>query len=128
MLHFFALILACILTGCTQKSSYKPSPFTDCVTINDFSRLNQTIVRDIHEPSTLKELADLVTDAARQNIKVAVAGSLHSQGGHAFYPSARIIRLKKFNHVIDFDAEQKTITVQAGITWQDMALLHESIR
>ena len=86
-------------------------------TINDFSRLNKTEIHSFATPCSYKELQSIVQYAHKNNLKIAISGIRHSQGGHAFFPHAIIISLEKLNRVIKFDPNKKLITVQAGITW-----------
>ena len=105
------------LSACTYKDHNRGLRPT---VINDFSRLNQTSVRGIVAPSSYQELQSIVNDANNNNLKISIAGTRHSQGGHAFYPNALVISLKKLNKILDFDPNKKLITVQTGATWKDI--------
>lgn len=95
-------------------------PQKDNVTINDFSRLNSTQIHHINTPTSYQELQSILAYADQNNLKIAVSGILHSQGGHAFYPNAIIINLEKLNKILDFNPHEKLITVQAGATWEQL--------
>ncbi len=110
-------IFLIILSGCSHKTrKVSPGKFS----INDFSRLNKTPINKIATPSSYEELQSIIQDAQSNGLKISIAGTRHSQGGHAFYPNAIVISLKKLNKVIDFDAEKKLITIQTGITWKEI--------
>lgn len=88
--------------------------------IDDFSRLNNTRIHKLFTPGTTEEIQDILNYAHRNGLKVSVSGVRHSQGGHAFYPNGVVIDLKNYNKVLLLDKQQKTITVQAGITWNEI--------
>jgi FAD/FMN-containing dehydrogenase len=96
------------------------------IIIDDFSNLNSTHVYQIKTPESYQELQDIAYYASVHNFKITVAGSRHSQGGHAFYPGGIIINLQKLNKILDFKQKEKLITVQAGATWDQVQLfLHD---
>ncbi len=111
-----SMVAIALVAGCARKPSFRSTQLT----INDFSRLNETEIYDIVTPACYEELAQTLQDTQNRNLKVSIAGARHSQGGHAFYPHARVIELKKLNKILDFDATQETITVQTGATWADV--------
>ncbi len=86
--------------------------------INDFSRLNETPIQGIVVPQTYTELTKILANSQAKGLKISVAGSRHSQGGHAFYPHGLVIRLDKLNKVISL--ERNLLTVQTGITWKEV--------
>ncbi len=92
----------------------------DSVELNDFSRLNKTIINKFITPSSYEELQSTIQYAQAHNLKISIAGMRHSQGGHTFFPNALVINLGKLNQIIAFDRNKKLITVQAGITWKDV--------
>ena len=108
----FTLIFA-FFAGCTHKKARNNAYFID-----DFSRLNRTAITGRVEPESYQELASIVKNAQKTGTKLSVAGSLHSQGGHAFYTHNQVMSLKKLNKILDFDPINSTITVQAGATWK----------
>ncbi len=105
------------LPACIHKTNHTLNKYHS---INDFSRLNKTTINRIITPHSYKELQDVVAYAKKNNLKISIAGSKHSQGGHAFYTNAFVVSLKKLNHIIDFNKNKKLITVQAGITWKQI--------
>lgn len=110
-------ILFTTIPGCSHK---QPVIKTASVTINDFSRLNKTEIHQVSTPSSYEKLQSIISYAQNNNLKIAIAGSRHSQGGHTSFSNAIVISLKKLNHVLDFDQDKKLITVQTGATWKDI--------
>ena len=44
----------------------------------------------------------------------------HSQGGQTYYPNGTMLDMKGYNKILEFDPEKKQITVQSGVTWNDI--------
>ena len=80
-------------------------------TINDFSRLNETRIHSLATPKSYEELQEIIKYAQTKNLKIAISGIRHSQGGQAFFPDAIVINLKHLNKILNFDKEKKLITV-----------------
>lgn len=89
-------------------------------TFYDVARLHPTSVREVRSETKEEDLIAVVNDARAKGLKVSISGSQHSQGGHTYYPDAVVLDMKSFNAVKSFDAKAKTITVEAGATWQDV--------
>lgn len=87
-------------------------------TINDFSSLNETCIHGIKKPKNSTELADILAFAHDKNLKVALSGVRHSQGGHSFYENALVVSLENMNKVVSLKGH--LLTVQAGITWKEV--------
>lgn len=92
--------------------------------VDDASRLNQTVVaevlnvpvdRDLAE----QQLADLLSRARREGLKVAIAGARHSQGGHTIYPGGIAINMLPLNRM-ELDEEREILRVGAGALWSDI--------
>ncbi|MEX0849657.1 MAG: FAD-binding protein [Candidatus Dependentiae bacterium] len=64
---------------------------SDIQKINDYSRLNQTKIDQLVMPESYAELQTIIQYAQAHNLKVSIAGSRHSQGGHAFFTQAIVI-------------------------------------
>ena len=117
---FFCMILFVgFISGFGTKKDGLEMSRTACL-IDDFSRLNSTEIHSLLAPSSYEELQSILEYAKQYDLKVSIAGSKHSQGGHAFYPKAIVVSLKKLNKVVEFDAENSTIIVQAGATWNEV--------
>lgn len=48
---------------------------------------------------------------------VSLTGSRHSQGGHTVFPNAMAVLTEPMNRVTFVDYKNKTVTVEAGATW-----------
>ena len=99
--------------------------------INDFSRLNETAVREVLGKQHLRwpwsaftpteaDVCNVVAEAARNGHKISIAGKRHSQGGHTFSEDAVVIDITDFNEILGFDPIAKTIRVQSGTTWDQI--------
>jgi FAD/FMN-containing dehydrogenase len=96
-----------------------PPGYTD-----DASRLNTTRVAEIweipvshHDPEG--QLAALLARAARENLRVSVAGARHSMGGHTIYPDGIVVNMLPWKSLA-LDAERELLTVGAGALWKDV--------
>jgi FAD/FMN-containing dehydrogenase/uncharacterized membrane protein YhaH (DUF805 family) len=85
--------------------------------INDITQLNPIPVLKVVVPTTTEELQSLVktTDKA-----LSIGGGRFSMGGQTASPQSVHVDMRALNKVLDFSAEQKTITVQAGTRWCDI--------
>ncbi|MGH3472661.1 MAG: D-arabinono-1,4-lactone oxidase [Nocardioidaceae bacterium] len=66
-------------------------------------------------PATLRDLQQVVRDAARRRATVRAVGSGHSFTGAAVAPDVQI-RLDRMDGLIDLDPEHRQVTVGAGMT------------
>ena len=84
--------------------------------VNDITQLNPIVVDKVLAPTSTDEIRAAVRSA---NI-VSVGGGRNSQGGQTATEHSVQIDMRHFKKVVSFDAVQKIITVQAGITWRDV--------
>lgn len=66
------------------------------------------------------EIQKIVLDANRHGDVLSIAGMQHSQGGHTVYPNGIMLDMKPYNRILEFNEQEKTITVQSGATWNDI--------
>ncbi len=85
--------------------------------VTDFSRSKGYRVESVQTPSSLAELASLV---AGTTLPVSIRGGGFSMGGQTIAANGLVIDMKNLNKVVDYQPAQKTITVQAGMTWRDL--------
>ena len=90
------------------------------VLINDVSRLYPVYVAEIVKHDQVAGLQEVLLAAQNNNLKVSIAGSRHTQGGHTYYEDAVVLDMTEFNEIISLDQENKIITVQSGITWKEI--------
>lgn len=94
---------------------------TASLVLNDVhSRLNPTRVRVSVTPRSSEQIAAAVGRAARAGLAVSICGGRHAMGGQQFVEDGLQIDLARFDQVVDFQPEQRLITVQAGMQWPDL--------
>jgi FAD/FMN-containing dehydrogenase len=96
-----------------------PPGFTD-----DASRLNRTKVAEVVPVETEtaaaeQQLAALLARARAEGLRVSIAGTRHSMGGHTIYPGGIVIDMLPFNNM-DLDEEHDILHVQAGARWREI--------
>src|SRR5688572_9633965 len=98
-------------------------PFSRSCVVNDVhSQLNGTRVAGILHPATVAELCEVVRGAAERGTGLSICGSRHAMGGQQFAAGMALLDLTRLDRVIDVDAEQGLVTVEAGIDW--LRLIH----
>ncbi len=107
MKKFAFVLLLFFLIACTKS-----------LVVDDVSRLNPTIVREIVSYDEVGELQDAVRRANTEQLKISIAGKRHSQGGHAFYDDSVVLDMLSFNKILSVDVLNKLVTVQSGATWE----------
>src|SRR5216117_1846769 len=86
--------------------------------VNDVhSRFNRTRVRELLQPRTRDELAEIVRSASRKGLPISVSGCRHSMGGQQFATNSICIDSRSLDHVISFDQEHGLVEAEAGIQW-----------
>src|SRR5216117_3264694 len=86
--------------------------------VNDVhSQLNRTRVRELLQPRTRDELAEIVRSASRKGLPISVSGCRHSMGGQQFATNSICIDSRSLDHVISFDQEHGLVEAEAGIQW-----------
>ncbi|RIW29268.1 FAD-binding oxidoreductase [Bacillus salacetis] len=88
--------------------------------VSDVGGLMPTRVEKVVKGQEELKLVDIVNDAAEKDMKISIAGKMHSQGGHTYYPGSVVLDMTGYNKVLDLDVEKKTIRVQSGATWEDV--------
>jgi FAD/FMN-containing dehydrogenase len=86
----------------------------------DAGKLLPTNIKEIRPAENEASLQEWVKKANLDNQKLSIAGMQHTQGGHTLYPNATMIDMKSYNKIVDYDPNKKTITVQSGITWDQI--------
>ena len=116
-----AIILLSIIiyAGLFSFSLYQ-NKTKDELLIHDVSRLFPSKVTEIVQGQEEDALVEAVKMANEQDLKISIAGSQHSQGGHSFYEDSVWLDMSEFDDVLYLDEEAKTITVQSGITWKQI--------
>lgn len=96
-----------------------PAGFAD-----DASRLNRTAVEEIwaipqERAAAETQLREILHRARSEELKVAIAGTRHSMGGHTIYPGGIVLDMLPFNHM-ELDAESQILRVGAGARWSEI--------
>jgi len=87
------------------------------LTVNDVTQLNPKPVKGIFSPTSLSELKDILKNTKGH---FSIGGGQYSMGGQTSSEDSYQIDLRAFNNFINFDIENKEITVQPGIRWNDI--------
>jgi FAD/FMN-containing dehydrogenase len=85
--------------------------------VNDVTQLNPIPVGGLISPTTTGEIVAAVQQSRGA---VSIGGARHSMGGQIATENALFIDMRHFDRIIDFSPIEKTITVQAGITWRQI--------
>ena len=86
--------------------------------LNDVqSRLNETTVARVVEPSTTLEVRDAILEAATEGLAACPAGARHSMGGQQFVSGGVSISTSRLKEIGPLDTESATVWVQSGVTW-----------
>ncbi|MCZ2259074.1 FAD-binding oxidoreductase [Sporosarcina sp. G11-34] len=88
--------------------------------MHDVSRLFPAYVKEIVQGREEEALIAAVKIARDKDLKISIAGSKHSQGGHAFYKDSVWLDMSTYNKILELDEDRKTITVQSGTTWKQI--------
>jgi FAD/FMN-containing dehydrogenase len=85
--------------------------------IKDITGLSPTRVNEVVAPNTITELQTFVKNS---QLPISIAGARCSQGGQIAYQDGLVIDMEKLNKVLNLNLKNKTVTVQAGITWRKL--------
>ena len=86
----------------------------------DVARLLSANVGRVEKITSVEQMQALLKEAKEKNLKVSIAGSRHSQGGQTYADGAIVFDMKGFNRFLILDEKAKTLTAQAGATWDDV--------
>ncbi|MFC4411628.1 FAD-binding protein [Chungangia koreensis] len=114
-----SILLICLLYGAgllfsLWLFSHKP------VILEDAGQLLPTKIKQVHRATSEEKMQNWLKNAIDQDEKISVAGMQHSQGGHTYYPNATVVDMKNYDRILEYDPNEKTITVQSGATWEDI--------
>ncbi|WP_434777411.1 FAD-binding protein [Neisseria sp. Ec49-e6-T10] len=91
--------------------------FATPIISNDITQMNPVQIQQISQPTSTKQVIDLVQSHAGP---ISIAGGKYSMGGQTTTEQALQIDIKKMNHIISFDPNKKEITVETGMTWRQI--------
>src|SRR5437667_3475637 len=105
--------LALMASGCVH---IPPRPKR--ILVNDVqSRLNPTYVEKVISVESLPQLQRSLQAAARRGAAVSLCGGRHAMGAQQFLTNGIVLDPTTLVRVLNFDADDGTIEVQAGIQW-----------
>ena len=91
--------------------------------VDDASRMNQASVEVWEIPSEQaaaeEQMAELLRVARAEGLRISIAGSRHTMGGHTIYPGGISINMLPFNGM-ELDADANILHVQAGARWSEI--------
>ena len=125
---FLSAMLTLPAAGCIARPLPVGSPYASAIPgretgtlVNDIhSQLNATRVAGIVKPRDVAELRAAIVEARASGQSVSIAGGRHAMGGQQFGEANLLIDTRDLNRVLDFDAENGTITVEGGIQWPQL--------
>ncbi len=85
--------------------------------VNDVTQLNPIAVAGVIKPHSVEEIIAAVSQTPGP---VSIGGGRFSMGGQTATEHAVQLDMREFNQVLDFSADRKEITVQAGATWRQI--------
>ena len=88
--------------------------------MTDVSRLLPRRVLRVEPVRKVEQLQEVLAEARAGGLKVSIAGSQHSQGGHTYYDDAIVLQMHSFNEVLEIDKEKLQIRVESGCTWDQL--------
>ncbi len=113
-------LFLCIYFSLFGFSLYTYNVYFSQPVVTDAGRLLPAKIKAIKQADGEQQLKKIVEKANQENERLTIAGMQHSQGGQTYYPGAVMIDMKPFNNVVNFDPNEKKITVQSGATWDDI--------
>ena len=89
--------------------------------LNDVhARLNSSRPSLHRRPDSVSEVFEILGQAKRRGLSVAIAGGRHAMGGQQFLEGGCVLDMRGLNRILHFDHERGLITVEAGATWPEL--------
>ena len=99
-----AVLLAVVLYGSTFVVSYGDLlRRQDPLLAADVARIAPARVAAVAAARDVEQLQAVLRDARQRGLKVSVAGSRHSQGGHTYTAGGVVLNMRTFNRVLAID-------------------------
>ncbi|MGH8720616.1 MAG: FAD-binding oxidoreductase [Burkholderiales bacterium] len=89
----------------------------DSLLATDVARIAPARIARAEHVRAVEQLQAVLRDARERGLKVSIAGSRHSQGGHTYVAGGVRLDMRGFNRVLEIDTVRQTITVESGATW-----------
>jgi FAD/FMN-containing dehydrogenase len=90
---------------------------TNPLRVYDVTQLNPILVGQVIVPTTTEEIVDAVK---RHDGTISIGGARHSMGGQIAAAGSVHIDMRRFDKILAYSREEKTITVQAGVRWRQI--------
>nr|WP_253944904.1 FAD-binding oxidoreductase [Paenibacillus sp. NEAU-GSW1] len=110
------LLVALSIYSFVRTSAVDQDPYL----VTDYSRLHPVKVERVVAGKEEAQLVKLLKEAKDKGLTVSIAGQRHSQGGHTYYKDGIVVDMTAYNRILNLDTERKTITVQSGVTWEQI--------
>jgi FAD/FMN-containing dehydrogenase len=116
-----AVLLTVALYGSTFVFSYGDwFRADDPLLASDVGRIAPARIARLEHVRAVEQLQAVLRDARARGLKVSIAGSRHSQGGHTYTQGGVRLDMRTFNHVLSIDTIGRTVTVESGATWDEV--------
>ena len=93
---------------------------SDPLLASDVARIAPARIARLEHARDVDQLRAVLRDARARGLKVSIAGSRHSQGGHTYSAGGVRLDMRGFNRILAIDTVQRTVTVQSGATWDEL--------
>lgn len=91
------------------------------ILVNDVhSQLNATHVDRVIPVDSEVAVGEAITTARAEGKPVSIAGGRHAMGGQQFVSGGVLLDLRPMRRIVDLDAEQGVVEVEAGIQWPEL--------
>jgi decaprenylphospho-beta-D-ribofuranose 2-oxidase len=118
--------LAAVLLALTLYASTYVVPYGELFGKNDpllradVARIAPARVERVSDVREVEQLQTIVRDARARKLKLSIAGSRHSQGGHTYTQGGVVLNMRRFNRIRAIDSSAMTVTVESGATWDEV--------
>lgn len=99
-----------------QHQQAIPGQLPDQV-INDITGLNPVDVATILKPTTEQEVVEAIRSSKGP---ISIGGARYSMGGQISFPDSLHLDMRDYDEVVSFDADNRLISVQTGMTWKQL--------
>ena len=97
------------------------APRQSGIVVNDIhSQLNATRVHRIVKPDSIEDIQTAIHNARKRGRAISISGGRHAMGGQQFGTDTLLLDMTGMNRVLDFDANEGEIEVEAGIQWPEL--------
>lgn len=105
--------------------SFHSGQKTEAGGMTDVSRLFPMKIKQTVKGKEEETLIETVKEANRKNIKISIAGTQHSMGGHTYYEDGIVLDMTSYNKILAFNKEKKSSGSRAerhGMTYRNTSI------